>query len=90
MDPKNGKIKQIELINFVPRLILKWGIKKSKYFDPKLPMFAIANSFTKYLIYVLYWPINGRTKQTGVKIQIDIIIRYQYKTFFFKSVTSVF
>ena len=54
--PQYGKIKQIEVIKFVPRLILKQGIRKCQYFDPKLPMLAIANSFTAYLICVLYGP----------------------------------
>ena len=66
---QNGKIKQIEVITFVSRLILKWEIKKCQYFDPT---FAVANSFTAYLIYVLYWAQKVRIKKTGVKNQIDI------------------
>ena len=29
-------------------------------------MFAIASSFTSYLIYVLYWPQNGKIEQIEV------------------------
>ena len=92
MDPKNGKIKQIEWFKFVPRLILKWRIRKFQYFDPKLPTFAFSNSFTEHLIYVLNRTQNGRIMQIGVKKQIDLIIFYHYETFLFytKSVTSVF
>ena len=52
--------KQIKVFKFVPRLILKQGIRKRQYFDPKLPMFAVANSFTAYLIYLQYGPQNKR------------------------------
>ena len=71
---QNGKIKQIEVIKFVTSLILKRSIWKCQYFYPELPTFAFANSFTLYLIYVLYGPQNGRIKQIGVKNQIDVII----------------
>ena len=40
-EAQNGKVKQIEVINCFPRLILKWGIRKCQYFDPKLPTFGI-------------------------------------------------
>ena len=60
--PRNGKTNQIEVIEFVPRLILKRGIRKCQYFDPKLSTFAVANSFPAYLIYVLYGPENGTIK----------------------------
>ena len=43
--PHNRKIKQIEVIKFVPNLILKRGTRKCQYFDPKLPRLAVANSF---------------------------------------------
>ena len=88
--PKNGIIKQIEVIKLVLRLILKRGIKKSQYFDPKLSMFAVVNNCTAYLICVLYK--NCRIKQIGGQNQIDIIIICHYETFLFlqKSVTSVF
>ena len=49
--------------------------------DPKLPTFAVANSFNAYLIYVLYEPLNDRIKQIGAKKQIDIIIIFQYETY---------
>ena len=52
--PQYGKIKQIEVIKFVSRLILKRGIKECQYFDPKLSTFAVVNSlphisFTYYM-----------------------------------------
>ena len=50
--PQYGKIKQLEVIKFVPGLILKLGFRKCQYFDPKLCMFAVANSLP-HLIYVL-------------------------------------
>ena len=87
--PQNGKIKQIKVIKFVLRLILKRGIRRCQYFYPKLPMFAVAKIFTTYLIYVLYGPQNGKTMQIGVKTQN---ICYYYETFllYIMSVTSVF
>ena len=50
-------------------------------FNPKLPTFAIASSYTEDFIYVLYRTQNGKIKQIGVKNQIDSIIIYHYKTF---------
>ena len=80
MGPDTAKLKGFK---FVPRLILKRGIRKCQYFDPKLPTFAVANSFTAYLIYVLYGTQNGKIKQIGVKNQINSINFYNYKTFLF-------
>jgi len=35
-------------------------------------MFAVANSFTEYIIYVLYGTLNGKIKQIQFKNQIDL------------------
>ena len=51
-------------------------------FETKLPMSAIASSFTVYFIYVLYGPQNGRIKLLGVESQIDVILISRYVTFF--------
>jgi len=77
------KFSRLEGFKFIPRLILKWGIRKCQYFDPKLPTSAVANNFAVYLICVLYGAKNGRNKQIGVKNQIDMITIYQYITFLF-------
>ena len=75
-ESQNGKIKQVGVI--AARLILK-----CQYFDAKLPTFAVVNSFTEYLIYVLNGTHNGKIKQIEAKIQIDYIIIYHYKTCLF-------
>ena len=76
MDPNTTKFSRLKRFKFVPRLILRLGIQKYQHFDPKLPTFAIASSYTVYLINVLYGAQNGIIEQIGVKKQIDIIIIY--------------
>ena len=44
MGPESAKLRRLKGFKFVPRLILKRGIRKCQYFDPKLPTFAVANS----------------------------------------------
>ena len=56
MDPDTAKFSKFKWFKFVPRLISMWGIRKCHHFNPKLSTFAIANSFTAFFIYVLYWP----------------------------------
>ena len=71
MEPKTAKLSRLK---FVPLLIMKWRIRKCQYFDPKLPTFAVANSYTKHLIYVLIGTQNSKIKQIGAKKQINFII----------------
>ena len=54
MDPEKAILSRLKRFKLIPRLILKWGIKKCQYFDPKLPTCAVANSlphisFTYYM-----------------------------------------
>ena len=67
MDPDTAKFSRLKKFKFVHRLILMWGIRKCHHFNPKLPTFAIASSFTAYLIYILYGSQNGKIKQIVLK-----------------------
>ena len=76
MYPDMVKFSRLKWFKFVPRLISMWGIRKCHHFDPKLPTFAIANSFTVFLIYALYGSQNGKIKQIeGVKFVPRLMLK---------------
>ena len=61
-----AKFSRLKWFKFVPRLISMLEIRKCYHFNPKLPTFAVASSFTAFLIYVLYGPQNGKTEKIKV------------------------
>ena len=60
MDPDTAKFSRLKWFKFVSRLILMWEIQKCNSSNLKLPLFAIAISFTANIIYVLYGPQKGK------------------------------
>ena len=90
--PQYGKIKQIEVIKFDPRLILKRGIRKCQYFYPKLPTFAFAYSLPH--ISFTYYMDPKTAKLSRLELKKRFIFLYfiiaELFCFYTKSVTSIF